>query len=178
MDTALSIRAAATAAEVTEKTIRRWIKSGRLHAVKLGGQYRIMPADLTQAYAEPVRPVDTARPDSGPAIPQVDMGGRGDNGPGAVQSEPSPSVDLAPLVAHIAQLEAQVQRLTESSTAWQFRALQAEERVKQLTAGDDDVTAAPTAEVMTPAPQAAPSEPPSVWRRLRHWLRGSSPALQ
>ncbi len=44
LDTALSIREAAAQADVTEKTIRRWIKNGRLHAVKLGGQYRITVA--------------------------------------------------------------------------------------------------------------------------------------
>jgi phage antirepressor YoqD-like protein len=35
LNNAVSIREAATRVGVTEKTIRRWIKSNRLHAVKL-----------------------------------------------------------------------------------------------------------------------------------------------
>jgi len=31
----------------------------------------------------------------------------------------------------------EIRRLAEASTAWQFRALQAEERLKQLTAGEE-----------------------------------------
>ena len=40
----------ATAAEflrVSEKTVRRWIRSGELPAAKLGGQWRIRPVDLS-----------------------------------------------------------------------------------------------------------------------------------
>jgi excisionase family DNA binding protein len=48
----------------------------------------------------------------------------------------TPIVDFVPLVDHIAGLERQVQQLTEAATVWQFRALQAEERLQQLTAGD------------------------------------------
>ena len=49
-----------------------------------------------------------------------------------------PTIDLAPLVSHIATLEDQVQRLTEASTMWQIRARQAEEQLLQLPAGTTD----------------------------------------
>ncbi|MDQ3656929.1 MAG: hypothetical protein M3457_17885 [Chloroflexota bacterium] len=54
-----------------------------------------------------------------------------------------PTIDLAPLVDHIAMLEDQVQRLTEASTMWQIRARQAEEQLKALTAGTSELEPAP-----------------------------------
>jgi hypothetical protein len=53
----------------------------------------------------------------------------------ASATDHQPTIDLAPLVSHIATLEDQVQRLTEASTMWQIRARQAEEQLKALTAG-------------------------------------------
>jgi hypothetical protein len=49
-----------------------------------------------------------------------------------------PTIDLAPMVNHIATLEDQLQRLTEASTMWQIRARQAEEQLKALTAGESE----------------------------------------
>jgi hypothetical protein len=46
-------------------------------------------------------------------------------------------VDLAPLADLIADLHRENARLTEASTIWQVRAMQAEDRLKQLTAGDE-----------------------------------------
>lgn len=43
----------------------------------------------------------------------------------AKQNQP-PTVDVAPLLGHIAALEEQVQQLTEASTRWEIRAAQAE----------------------------------------------------
>ncbi len=62
-------------------------------------------------------------------------------------------VDLAPLVDHIASLEDRVQRLTEASTMWQIRAIQAEEKVKQLTAGDAEPTTRTDPQESPPAGQ-------------------------
>ncbi len=50
---------------------------------------------------------------------------------------PTDPVNLAPLAELIERQGDEIRRLAEASTAWQFRALQAEERLKQLTAGED-----------------------------------------
>lgn len=55
----LSIPDIAGLCRVSEKSVRRWIESGRLVARKLGGQWRIHPADyhaLLHAAAAPQRP--------------------------------------------------------------------------------------------------------------------------
>ncbi len=149
LDNTLSIRQAAASAGVTEKTIRRWIQSGRLRAVKLGGQYQIAPADLTTAQEDRPPPRDLPTHDARRVIgldtehadptPRVDVG-HVHPGPGVDigldVGHIAPAVDLRPLVDHIAALEGQVRQLTEAATVWQVRAVQAEERLQALTAGD------------------------------------------
>ena len=67
-----------------------------------------------------------------------------------------PTIDLAPMVNHIATLEEQVQRLTEASTMWQVRARQAEDKLLQLQAVNVD----PDAATITPgSPQANETGP-------------------
>ncbi len=201
LDNTLSIRQAAVSAGVTEKTIRRWIQSGRLRAVKLGGQYQIAPADLATAQEDRPPPPSTpppgadlsARPDTEQSArdPRLDAGHvypnpRGDIGqlpPGSwVDTRLDPghtaaAVDLRPLVDHIASLEGQVRQLTEAATVWQVRAIQAEERLQALTAGDDTSSDAPQAAPFAPgAAQATETGPDasspwwaSWWRR---WFGG------
>ena len=84
-----------------------------------------------------------------------------------------PTIDLAPLVSHIATLEDQVQRLTEASTMWQIRARQAEEQLKQLTAGNVVPENAPeTNTVDAEGPQLLQERDPAPtgvwawWKRL------------
>ena len=76
------------------------------------------------------------------------------------------TVDLAPLVSHIATLEDQVQRLTEASTMWQIRARQAEEQLKQLTAGNVAPANAPEAAGASPANDRGTSGVRAWMRRL------------
>ncbi len=168
LDTAMSIRDAAARTDVTEKTVRRWIKSGRLHAIKLGGQYRITGADLeTARAASDVQVTSTQRLDTGHDSPSVDMSRRLDSEQGRQEAGP---LDLRPLVDHIAALESQVQQLTEVSTMWQFRARQLEDQLKQLSAGEivpDTVPEPPR------SPETNETGPRGAWHRLRRWLSGS-----
>ncbi len=43
--TYLSVAEIARQLNISEDTVRRWIKSGKLEALELGGQYRIHPQD-------------------------------------------------------------------------------------------------------------------------------------
>ena len=80
-----------------------------------------------------------------------------------------PTIDLAPLVSHLATLEDQVQRLTEASTIWQIRARQAEEQLKQLTAGNVVSDNAPE---VVESPQTSETEPQGFWDRVRRFWSG------
>jgi excisionase family DNA binding protein len=187
LDTSMSIREASARADVTEKTIRRWIKNGRLHAIKLGGQYRITLADLERARHDTGQlDIDigdmSAHPlDTGQASPWVDVSSRLDSGQADVQEDQGAgTVDLRPLVEHIAELERQVGQLTEAATIWQLRAVQAEDQLKQLTAGGDTSSDAPGSPESasdggnestvegSPKKRTVP-----LWRRLLDALRGS-----
>jgi excisionase family DNA binding protein len=156
MDNAVSIRDAATIAGVTEKTIRRWIKSGRLPAVKLGGQYRITIAALETASAatpegdvQDTLPTSTQRLDTGHDSPRVDISEGIDTGHG--EGRHADPVDLAPLTAliddltrrHAEQIDDFARRnadLAAAAAMWQTRAAHLENELKQLTAGTPETS--------------------------------------
>jgi len=77
-----------------------------------------------------------------------------------------PTIDLAPLVSHIATLEDQVQRLTEASTLWQERAAHLENQLKQLTAGDVAPETAPEAVASPRSDEGTPTGVLAWWKRL------------
>lgn len=177
MDNAISIRDAAIVAEVTEKTIRRWIKSGRLPAVKLGGQYHIVAADLETAMAagpdgdvQGGRPVSPHRVDTGQDSPPVDMSDRVDSTHGQGR-QPEP-VDLEPLAALIDDLTRRNADLAAAAAMWQTRAAYLENELKQLTAGEAQAEAddqEPELATVAPgSPESAATTPAgrSWWRRL------------
>ncbi len=171
LDTSLSIREAATRADVTEKTVRRWIKSGRLHAIKLGGQYRITLADLDRARDTPseghVHPAGTHDLDSGHSSPRVDMSEGLDTGQGEGRHASDP-VDLAPLTTLIDDLTRRNADLAAAAAMWQTRAAHLEHELKQLTAGETEPEQAPQAPTFSPeSPQTSETEPHGFWARLR-----------
>ena len=76
------------------------------------------------------------------------------------------TVDLTPLAAVISDLTRENRQLAEAATAWQVRAMQAEERLTQLTAGastDDDIRDTPEPELK------AETDAPATWWRV--WAR-------
>jgi excisionase family DNA binding protein len=185
----LSIRDAVDVAGVTEKTIRRWIHNGRLAAHKVGGQYVIDPAALDLARLDTAAPQLSRHRTSErlptPQTPHVQTPNGGDTGPSRGDI---PVVDLAPLADLIERQGGEIRRLSESATMWQIRAMQAEEKLKQLTAGDvpDDQPSTRT-EPLVRSPDGQgdadaderPADPPhpvvrSWWRRLLGvWLAAS-----
>jgi len=78
------------------------------------------------------------------------------------------------LAAVISDLTRENRQLAEAATAWQIRAMQAEARLTQLTAGDEgdgevpDVSPAVTGATETPEPG---SDAPAHWW-LRFWRKG------
>jgi hypothetical protein len=74
-------------------------------------------------------------------------GQHGEDGRTAHEANEPAAVDLSPLVALVDRLHVENRQLTEAATAWQIRAMQAEERLKALEAG--------TADAATNAPVAA-----------------------
>ena len=153
---ALSARQAAAALGVNEKTVRRWIERGRLSATKDdAGAYRIDPDELARHRAADA--ADTPHQGAAPAAP----------------------MSLQPLVDLVADLTRRNAGLTEAATLWQFRARQAEEQVKQLTAGGDarqdarvDATAAPgSTEGPERSPETLEGEGVSWVVRAWRWAR-------
>jgi excisionase family DNA binding protein len=56
MDASLTVKEAAQRCKVTERTIRDWIKQGKLQAMQLGRTYRIAPEALAALF----QPVGTS----------------------------------------------------------------------------------------------------------------------
>ncbi len=112
---------------------------------------------------------------------QTDEAGRLDVPTQASGREParggSPSeataVDLGPLAELIERQGTEIRQLAEAAAIWQVRAVQAEERLKQLTAGDDTPADAPLAAPFAPGetqPVETPSDTsPSWW--VSWWRR-------
>jgi len=132
-DTTLSLQEAAVWAGANERTLRRWIKAGRLLAVKDDGQYRILVADLQRASR--VAPDDHRAPDT-------------DN-PGARAAGPDTSdtsdmsgqntmsgIDLTPLADLIERQARELAEMREAAAVWQERARILENRLLALSAGD------------------------------------------
>ena len=169
LDTSLSIREAATRADVTEKTVRRWIKGGRLHALKLGGQYRITLADLDRARDTPseghVYPAGTHQPDSGHDSPRVDMSEGLDTGQGEGRHA-AETIDLAPLTDLIDDLTRRNADLSAAAAMWQTRAAHLENELKQLTAGNVTPGNAPEAPESPQESDPAPTGVLAWWKRL------------
>ncbi len=127
----LTAQEAADLLGVSERTVRRRINAGELPAAKVAGQYRIPASAVGRA------PVEHA----GHA--------------GRVPDAPVPR-DLEPLAILIDDLTRENRQLAEAAAVWQFRALEAEERLLALAAGE------PVADA--PSPTARPTG-------LLAWLR-------
>ena len=147
MSDALSAHAAAARLGVSDRTVRRWIASGRLRADKAAGEFQITLEDLdtlaghaAAAAAAPGHEPDTA------AAPATE-GSRLGAAPAAALS-----ADLSGLIAMIERQQEQLLERTEAAAMWQARAMMLEERMKALEAPKE-----------APAPEPAPSPtPPSV----------------
>jgi hypothetical protein len=150
------IEAAADRLGITVNAVRQRIKRGTIEGYKTpAGWVVVIDRPTTDRPAtEPTEPTDqptNQRPTT---------------------TDQAPPVDLAPLAAVISDLTRENRQLAEAATAWQIRAMQAEERLTQLTAGHDGDGDAPDAPPAAPGATETPEPKPITsapwWRR---WMR-------
>ncbi len=169
-DSTLSLQEAAARAGANERTLRRWIKSGRLPAVKDDGQYRIVVADLEHARrATPgaIRTPDTSRPGARAEGPDMsDTPASGHRAPDIPASDIVPGFDLTPMVSLIERQAREVAEYREAAAVWQERARTLEQRLLQLTAGDIVPENAPEAVESPQTNEPAPTGIAAWFRRL------------
>jgi len=151
----LTLDEAAAALGISANAVRQRIKRGTLRGVKSAAGWAVwLPTD-------PATSGVVGRLAANPT--------NATNRPGRDQPPTNP-VDLAPLAELIARQGDDIRRLAEASTAWQFRALQAEERLQQLTAGDagqDAPQMRSEAPGATNAPTVGQAAPRPWWRFWR-----------
>ncbi len=167
------IAEAAERLELSTEAVRKRIQRGTLAGHKHEGAWFVLLDPMAgrqddQAVIRPAVQTETAgRQDTtleaaGQEVPQRSPAG-----------EPA-AVDLGPLAELIERQGTEIRQLAEAAAVWQVRALQAEERLKQLTAGNDTPTEAPHAarepqhgaQPVETAPDTSPSWWVSWWRRL------------
>ena len=129
----LSAREAATALGVSERTIRRAIHRGEIVATKHAGSFQITPAALD----------DYRRQDTGQRVlshaATPDMGAAAQDSHAGHAAATDTGQGVSDAVGVLRELLAEERRksdsLLEASLIWQTRALQFEQRLKQLEAG-------------------------------------------
>jgi hypothetical protein len=129
----VTLAEAAVTLGITSNAVRQRLKRGTLTGEKTAGGWVVwLPADqaTTGVVGRSVtdQPPTTGRPTGDRPRPTTDAG-----------------VDLGPLAELIARQGDEIGRLRETAAVWQVRAMQAEERLKQLPAGDAGPQTAPTA---------------------------------
>jgi len=112
----VSLEDAALTLGITVNAVRQRIKRGTLIGIKTDAGWLV---DMVATNQESGTDRPTRRPTNHTSS----------------ATDHRPTIDLSPMVNHIATLEEQVQLLTESNTMWSIRARQAEEQLKALTAG-------------------------------------------
>ncbi len=150
-DATVGVVEAARILGVTADAVRSRLRRGTLPGHKVGDEWRVI-----------------IPPNRIPTVPQQDETGHRQDATveGDRMRQDAGGVDLVPLVEHIARLEEQVQRLTETSTVWSIRAQQAEAQLLQLNAGNGAEETVPEPPGSPPANEAAPTGVLAWWRRL------------
>jgi excisionase family DNA binding protein len=164
----LSAREAAARSGVDERTVRRWIASGRLAADKCGGTFRIALLDLAPFLPSAAAPADMSAADNRTAAAPVTNGSTLTDTPAAAGAA-APDTEAPHLAAALQHAHDQMvtlaRELAEShavAAMWQARA---------------DMLAAQLAALQQPALEAGTvnhseaSEPRPWWRRWAGWRR-------
>ena len=166
----VSVTEAAVLAGVSERTVRRWIKRGRLTSARRGQALLVSVDSLAASRGHPDGPV-------------TDMADRSGNGSAAEASE---------LAALVRELKADLTQTTAAAAMWQERArtlaMQLEQAQRALQAPHDAQSATQEPNLAAHAPEPSsepPAEPPpppptdgrqprpngsGLWGRIRAWL--------
>jgi excisionase family DNA binding protein len=177
MSVIMSARQAAAHCGLSEKTVRRWIASGRLNADKVGRDFQVDLEQLAALYGQDRgQDADTGHD----ADKFVKPAGEASGFAAPTFADSAAFVELVRLVD---RLQRENRSLAETSTSWQLRAellagelQQRDEQLKALQAPREEpmsiesVGAVPLAE----EPPATPR--PGRWRRAWHWLMEVSDA--
>jgi excisionase family DNA binding protein len=129
MSDVLSAHAAAARLGVSDRTVRRWIASGRLKADKAAGEFQIALEDLDTLTGHGAAAAAASGQDPDNAAASDTEGSRLDAAPAAALS-----AELVALVALIERQQAQLLERTEAAAMWQARAQVLDERVRALEA--------------------------------------------
>jgi len=160
IDDPLPVATAAAALGITSDAIRARIRRGALRGEKRGGAWFVFLPEHERRDTKPDRD-PTGKHDSNATEPDAIED--------VVTPNPTvatPTIDLAPLADLIERQAKELADLREAAAIWQFRARQAEEQLKQLTAGNVPPETAPE---LPESPQTSETAPTGVlawWRRL------------
>ncbi len=146
-----SVPEAARALGISERALRKRITSCTLDAEKEGVAWSVFLPDGIRTDPEAVPVV--------PAAQGAVLGTAAGTVPGGT--------DVEPLAVLIGDLSRENRQLAEAAAVWQFRALQAEERLKALTAGKPAQDAPETRPEAPGTAAGANVEHQSWWHRLR-----------
>ncbi len=127
------IEEAAARLGITVNAVRQRIKRGTVEGYKTPAGWVVVVEQPTTDQGPTDRPTRSADHTTRPTSQRP------------TTTDQAGNVDLAPLAAVIADLTRENRQLAEAAAIWQVRAVQAEERLKQLTAGDDTPPDAPHA---------------------------------
>jgi hypothetical protein len=143
----VSMEIAADTLGITVNAVRQRIKRGTLIGVKTDDVWSV---DMVATNQESGTDRPTTRPTNHATIP----------------TDQRPTIDLSPLADVIRDQNRRLEELSSSAAFWQVRALQAEDQLKQLTAG----TTPPTTPSEAPGSPRTNDQPVhglrAWWRRL------------
>jgi excisionase family DNA binding protein len=153
---------------LSEKTVRRWIASGKLRADKRGRAYRVDLSELATVIGRDNGHASGPSADSGPTADTIADSSTADS-----RSGRSALSAVAELVGLVDRLTVENRQLAEAATLWQERAgtladrlAVAESQLAALTAPESPTDASTATHAPEPTPELSAEPASSPWLRL------------
>lgn len=164
----LSAREAAARCGVDERTVRRWIASGRLAADKCGGTFRIALLDLTPFLPHAAAPADMSAADNRTGAAPAPNGSTPADIQGATPAA-APDTEAPHLAAALQHAHEQLVTLAHELAESHAAAAMWQERCATLAA-QLAARPQPALEAGTTVPHSeTPAPRPPGWRRWARW---------